>query len=416
VQAGNPVFGEQYLAIKSESRKPDPTRLYLIGADPAEGGEKNDRSAVVVLDAASNAEVFSEEYNVPPDKFALILDKLARQYRGILGVERNNHGHTVLLKLREYETPGLYIHPDEKYGWLTTQKTKPLMIDDLEIALREGLVSLSDKKTLGQLKIYEYKKNGGTGAPSKYRDERVTAFAIAYQMRKSKYVFNIDKVREAEATYVCEPDIRGEFTVEQSILKVSPHPAGPVKIWKWPVKAGQYAVGVVPAVLDSESQNISIAVVLDRSNYNVMAILSSNKDFDEFARDLRYLALLYNTAMTGIDDSLHTETLKTVLNDYNYPQIYEGLYKAGVPKHQQRIMYIDFLRALLRNNNISIPDSDIIRELYSYTETAGQLDTAPSQANHKVLATAIASYMVKENFYIPEKRRKEEEDEDTDND
>ena len=53
-------------------------------------------------------------------------------------VERNNHGHAVLLWLREFSTvqalPGL----DKKPGWATTGSSKPMAYDNAADVLRAG--------------------------------------------------------------------------------------------------------------------------------------------------------------------------------------------------------------------------------------------------------------------------------------
>jgi hypothetical protein len=63
-----------------------------------------------------------------------------------LGVERNLHGHAVLLVLTTNHTyPAIYEHvdydsvgnPTPRVGWPTTSKTKPIMIDALAQTFRE---------------------------------------------------------------------------------------------------------------------------------------------------------------------------------------------------------------------------------------------------------------------------------------
>ena len=62
--------------------------------------------------------------------------------------------------------------------------TKPLMIDDLEQALRTFGVRFSDAGAISELVHYQTAKDGRTGAPSGGFDDRVMSRAIAVQMRK----------------------------------------------------------------------------------------------------------------------------------------------------------------------------------------------------------------------------------------
>jgi hypothetical protein len=120
---------------------------------------------------------------------------VARLYPGVYGIERNNHGLATLLACRRLGVRGLYAERpvlnrlgDEveagRPGWLTTSVTKPLMVDDLEQALRTFGVRLSDAAAISELVFYQTGKDGRTGAPSGGFDDRVMSRAIAVQMRK----------------------------------------------------------------------------------------------------------------------------------------------------------------------------------------------------------------------------------------
>ena len=105
---------------------------------------------------------------------------LCQQYPGIYGVERNNHGLAVILKLQELKTPGLYqerpvqtkpgdyVEPG-KVGWTTSSVTKPLMIDELEEGLRTGGLGLRDVLALPELTFYQTKKDGSLRRSEKTR-------------------------------------------------------------------------------------------------------------------------------------------------------------------------------------------------------------------------------------------------------
>ncbi len=209
LQSGNPVFDSDYLYVDNRPnlrasiiipktlepgvkiyQEPIPERRYLIGGDVAEGGGL-DYSVLSVLDSITFEEVALLRGKWPTSVFAAKVDFIARKYPGMVAVERNNHGHAVLQRLSELGTPGLYWHQEgeswnstPKLGWITSRTTKPLMIDELEEAMRNGYIRLASPKIIGEMLVYAYLDNGKTGAPKGYNDDCVIALAIAFQMRK----------------------------------------------------------------------------------------------------------------------------------------------------------------------------------------------------------------------------------------
>jgi hypothetical protein len=186
-QSGSPVFDYEYLDISATHQKPVRNHRYVIGADPSEGDINSDYCVAYVIDLDTLSEVYELRGRFKPDKFADLLDSLGRTYNNAkLGVERNNHGHTVLLKLKQLGYPNIYRHTDKKDGWLTTSTTKPMIIDELEEALRKKEVHIASKTLKNELSIFQHLSGSKMGAPHGYFDDCVMAFAIAFAMRKSK--------------------------------------------------------------------------------------------------------------------------------------------------------------------------------------------------------------------------------------
>jgi len=167
-------------------------RSYVVGADPAEGLERGDYSAAVVLDRNSGLDVAWLHGHFPPQEFAGYLADLGRFYNGaLLGCERNNHGGTVLLELQNtHAYPNLYAHIDfdavgtatPRLGWPTTARTKPLAIDALAEAIQERW-PFRNAAFIGECRTYVLKENGATGASGALHDDRVMSAAIAVMMR-----------------------------------------------------------------------------------------------------------------------------------------------------------------------------------------------------------------------------------------
>lgn len=67
-----------------------------------------------------------------------------------------------------------------EFGWHTNKSTKPLMIDELGGAIRDGAITVWSAGALGELRTYVRDERGSMGG-SPY-DDRVMSLAIATQM------------------------------------------------------------------------------------------------------------------------------------------------------------------------------------------------------------------------------------------
>src|SRR5258708_9987844 len=148
-----------------------------MGADVAEGMLKGAWWAAAVIDRQPWRQVAERRGKWEPEEYANLLWRLGERYGtaglpALLAVERNNHGHAVLQALRSPFTelfvnadrPGppassmglsaltgyghLFFQADAtvpgaspilRAGWHTNRMTKPMAIDALAKALREGL-------------------------------------------------------------------------------------------------------------------------------------------------------------------------------------------------------------------------------------------------------------------------------------
>jgi hypothetical protein len=64
-------------------------------------------------------------------------------------------------------------------GFLTTSKTKPLIIDNLAALLRQRDSGVADIELIKELRTYVIDEKGATNAQNGCYDDRVMAFAIA---------------------------------------------------------------------------------------------------------------------------------------------------------------------------------------------------------------------------------------------
>lgn len=187
LQSGRPVFESKYLKIGCTMKQlPDNGERYVIGGDCAEGKVDGDFNAAYVIKVKTGEQVAAIHGLWTPAVFARKLYELGKLYNWAeLGPERNNHGHAVILALQNMNYPNLYLAEDGNYGWLTTGKSKPIMIDQFEEALREGWIKVSDAGLLDECLTFQYNDRGGAEAQKGKHDDRVMAAAIAWQMRQA---------------------------------------------------------------------------------------------------------------------------------------------------------------------------------------------------------------------------------------
>jgi hypothetical protein len=95
----------------------------------------------------------------------------------VILVERNNHGHTVLLALEYIGYQNIYISPlDMKAGWLSNRRDKVLAVDNAAQALRQGCCTVNHEGTLAELADLEA---GTLKAPGGAHDDLAMAFINA---------------------------------------------------------------------------------------------------------------------------------------------------------------------------------------------------------------------------------------------
>ena len=177
-------------------RDPNPQHGYVLGVDTSEGLSHGDYSCVQVLDLNTGEQAAIWHGHIPPDELAEEVLSIGLWYRDALCcVESNNHGLTTLTVLRQLGYPNLFrkrslnqatTRVSQEFGWRTTRTSKPLLIDDLGMALRAGELKLFDRFTLAELRTYTRNERGTmSGSP---HDDRVMALALANEMRQYAFM------------------------------------------------------------------------------------------------------------------------------------------------------------------------------------------------------------------------------------
>lgn len=150
---------------------------YRIGCDPAEGNPSSDDSAATVVDERTGEEMAVLCGKLQPSAFAAYVARLAQWYNGAaVLVERNNHGHAVLLWLADNSTVNVLNGTDERPGWPTTSKSKAIMYSDFVDQVRDKELSIHCFESYLQLASID----GSTlSAPDGMHDDRAVSFVLA---------------------------------------------------------------------------------------------------------------------------------------------------------------------------------------------------------------------------------------------
>lgn len=178
-------------------RKHDPGEQYTIGADVAMGVRNGDYSVAQVLDSKRRL-VATYRAHTHPDYYATILYHLGMMYNtALIGVERNNHGILTCTRLgKDMAYPNFFTEVSvdkltEKetitLGFSTNVKTKPLIIDELRAAQRDGTIEINDKTTLREMMTYVVDENGAMGAEAGCTDDCVMSLAIANHLCEGSF-------------------------------------------------------------------------------------------------------------------------------------------------------------------------------------------------------------------------------------
>ena len=162
---------------------------YVIGVDVAEGLNYGDYSVAIVLDSLGR-QVACWHGHIDPFAWGDVISSLGQRFNNAyVIVERNNHGLTTLRRLQETNYPNMFIESSvdgaygdkltKRGGFLTTSKTKPLIIDNMAALLRQEESGIADIELVNELRTYVIDEKGSFNSQQGCYDDRVMAFAIA---------------------------------------------------------------------------------------------------------------------------------------------------------------------------------------------------------------------------------------------
>lgn len=173
-----------------------PGQHCVAGADVAEGIDE-DECAAIILGCEVNVTMAAfNSGKIDPDEFAIFLDNLGRFYNlPLIGVERNSVGFSVVSDLLDlYFRKHIYFHyrfderkkiKTKKFGWITNEHTRHLMLGYLKQEIRENSTDLQDKPLIHQCMQF-VNEDGKPKATTGEKDDLVIARAIAGMMKRQR--------------------------------------------------------------------------------------------------------------------------------------------------------------------------------------------------------------------------------------
>lgn len=221
--SGNPIFpAKQLEEMKDEAKKPIMVGN-LVGVAPnqtldetehgwikiwdfpyiggqyvcfADVGQTSDYCSATVVDKKDWKIVATFHARINSHSYGAELVKLGTYYNtALVAIEANNMGQSTVDKAIDMKYANLYMRQTldkktkkttEVVGWLTTSKTKPVMIGHLQDLVRtkpvEGMIP--DTETLGEMGTYIKKEDGSMGSSEGCFDDRVISTAGAYYVLK----------------------------------------------------------------------------------------------------------------------------------------------------------------------------------------------------------------------------------------
>lgn len=179
--------GKGYIRIYEE---PKPGNPYVLGGDTA--GEGSDCFTAFVIDNTDGHQVAELQQPLSEILYARQIFCLGRYYNDALAAVEVNFSTYPQLKLEEWHYPKLYQRErfdkyknrmEASFGWLTSSKTRPMILAELHTVMEEAPELIVSFETLGEMLTFVYDKDRKPQAASGQHDDLVLAAAIAYGAR-----------------------------------------------------------------------------------------------------------------------------------------------------------------------------------------------------------------------------------------
>ena len=178
-----------YISVYEEPKENCP---YVLGGDTA--GDGSDYFTGHVIDNLTGVQSAVFWGKLDEDEYTRQIYCLGMYYNNaLIGLEANFSTYPIrelerLGYTKQYvrETPDTYTHSIKKsFGYLTSSKTRPVMIAELVRIVREDIEMINDIKTLQEMLSFIRNDKGRPEAETGQHDDLVMGLAIAYQLYMS---------------------------------------------------------------------------------------------------------------------------------------------------------------------------------------------------------------------------------------
>lgn len=168
-------------------KEPEAGVKYVLSADVAEGLEHGDFSCCDVIHTRTGMQVAQWHGHIDPDQYGFILACIGIRYnKALVAIERNNHGLTTLEAITRLNYTNIYAEtiiepphrPRKRFGWLTTKKNKPMIMDNLVGELRDSTHGIMCRETIEEMMTFKKFEDNSLGAEIGRYDDRVISLAI----------------------------------------------------------------------------------------------------------------------------------------------------------------------------------------------------------------------------------------------
>lgn len=163
---------------------------YCIGGDTA--GDGSDSYTGHVLDARTGIQVAKLKQQFDADQYAKQMYCLGWFYKwALIGIEANFDTYPIM-ELERLGYPNQYVReavdsftnkPQKRYGFKTTQLTRPTIISRLVEVVRDHCDTINDRETLEELLTIIKNEKGRIEAPVGGHDDEMMGLAIAHECR-----------------------------------------------------------------------------------------------------------------------------------------------------------------------------------------------------------------------------------------
>lgn len=204
---------KSYIDIYEEPKEGHP---YVLGGDTA--GDGSDYFTGLVIDNSNSKQIAKLRHNkIDEDEYSRQIYCLGTYYNNALVGLENNYSTYPTKKLKEYDYPKMYIREVEdnipeviqdKYGFLTTKATRPIILAMLKEIFRDNISYINDLDVLYEGLVFIKNEKGRAEAEQGKHDDLIMGLAITYYIRtqQSFIVKKIEKEEKIELPFALQTD------------------------------------------------------------------------------------------------------------------------------------------------------------------------------------------------------------------